>query len=281
MKILTWNIQATKGCDDQYDLNRICSHIKSYGDLDVICLQEVSRNIPDQNGDDQPALIDRAFPQHEMIWGPGFSAPAGHSDRFEFGNLTLVKPEYYRNSQLHTLPSPVVDTLQMPRTMLEVVIGVGDADDSNFSVFNTHLAFHAEVESVAQMNALTTLRNERLGKSKIATDPDSVGPYRYSKPCSDVVLCGDLNIDSDSQVFSEHVLDANWIDCWAVYSRDKNAGQREPTCGCFDAAQWPQGPHVRDYFLATENIASKTVNLQVDTQTIASDHQPVLIELNL
>ena len=73
MKILTWNIQATRGCDNNFDLSRIVDQIRKYGDLDVICLQEISRNIPDLNADDQPLLINQHFPDYEMIWGPGFS----------------------------------------------------------------------------------------------------------------------------------------------------------------------------------------------------------------
>ena len=45
--------------------------------------------------------------------------------------------------------------------------------------------------------------------------------------------------------------------------------------------QWPQGAHTRDYFLATENIASKTIQVEVDVNTDASDHQPVLLEIAL
>lgn len=278
MKILTWNIQATKGCDNQYDLSRIADQIKQYADFDVICLQEVSKNIPDLNADDQPARFSERFPEYELIWGPGFSAPGPNGCRIEFGNLTLVKPGLFRNSHLHTLPGPAVDTMQMPRTMVEATVDTGE---QTVSIFNTHLAFHSETERVAQMDTLTELRDQIIAKSKQPELTNPVGPYRYAKPGHSVILCGDLNIDSESAVYAQHIKDKNWIDCWYVNESTDADTKRDPTCGCFDELQWAQGPHVRDYFLATANIADSVVALKVDVKTSASDHQPIFLELSL
>lgn len=278
MKILTWNIQATKGCDDQYDLDRIVEHIKDYGQLDVICLQEVSRNIPDFNADDQPTLVHEQFPDYEMIWGPGFSAPGGSGKRIEFGNLTLVKPGLLRNSHLHTLPGPPVQGMQMPRTMVETTVNTGR---QTVSIFNTHLAYHSELEQVAQIDALTGLRDQILAKYSLPDLTNPVGPYRFAQKCNSIILCGDLNIDSDSELFTHHISDMYWVDCWHTTQPLDGVQDRDPTCGCYDRAQWPQGPHVRDYFLATENIADRTVRVEVDVKTKASDHQPVFLEIAL
>lgn len=280
MKILTWNIQATKGCDNRFDLPRIVNHIKQLGDMDVICLQEVSKHIPDLNDDDQPTLISNQFPDYESVWGPGFSAPDSKLRRCEFGNLTLVKSGLLRNSRVHSLPSPVVDTLQIPRTMVEVLVSSGSR---SVTIFNTHLAFHSNKEIVAQVQALTYLREKCIAKSRRVKPQDAEGPYRYNNACDAVILCGDLNLDSDAYIFRDHISSKNWVDCWEAQYRSvqMDALDRSPTCGCFDHVQWPQGPHVRDYFLATENIASNTVRVDVDVDTNASDHQPVLLEINL
>jgi len=241
MKILTWNIQATKGCDDRYDITRIIDIIKQYGDLDAICLQELSKHISDLNNDDQPSLIHNQFSDYHMLWGPGFSAPDRAGTRREFGNMTLVKRDLLKYSRVHSLPSPCVTTLQMPRTMVEAVIATGD---QQVALFNAHLAFHSSDERMEQ---------------------------------------GDLNVDSDSDMFKDYISDCGWVDCWTVQSRysANDSPQRQPTCGCFDHMQWPQGAHTRDYFLATENIANKTIQVEVDVNTDASDHQPVLLEIAL
>lgn len=278
MKILTWNIQATKGCDDQFDLSRIVRHIKSYGDLDVICLQEVSKNIADLNADDQPALITTQFPGYDMIWGPGFSAPALHGCRSEFGNLTLTRSGMLKNCRLHTLPAPPVEVLQMPRTMIEAIVHTGSR---TIAIFNTHLAFHSESERVAQIDALTVLRDQITAKSELPELPGLTGPYIFSKACDSVILCGDLNIDSHSDVFVRQIIEKQWVDCWQIHARNNQLSDRAPTCGCYDDVQWPQGPHIRDYFLATANIAEHTISVQVDVETNASDHQPVFLEIAL
>ncbi len=275
MRILTWNIQATKGCDNKFDVHRIVGRIKQLGTWDVICLQEVSKNIPDLNGDDQPAIISSEFSGYEPVWGPGFSAAGANHNRCEFGNLTLVKAKLFQNSRVHSLPSPSVDVLQMPRTMVEVVVGL----DGHFvSIFNSHLAFHSSAERVQQIQAITQLRDQVLSKYDSATVPDSWGPYRYVNECSTVILCGDLNEDLGTDVFDTEILAQGWFDCWSL----QNSRQpRQPTCGCFDQEQWPQGPHVKDFFLVSRNTSINTLRVDVDVATDASDHQPVFMEIAL
>ena len=211
MKILTWNIQATKGCDDRYDITRIIDIIKQYGDLDAICLQELSKHITDLNNDDQPSLIHDQFSDYHMLWGPGFSAPDRAGTRREFGNMTLVKRDLLKNSRVHSLPSPSVSTLQMPRTMVEAVLATGD---QQVALFNAHLAFHSSDERMAQIQMLTALRDQVTHKTSVDPGLESVGPYRFTNFCSDVILCGDLNVDSDSDMFKDYISDCGWFDCW-------------------------------------------------------------------
>jgi len=280
VNILTWNIQATKGCDNRFDVVRIVEQVKQLGDFDAICLQEVARYIPDLNADDQLALICEYFADYDAIWGPGFSVPSSSGRFSEFGNLTLVKVGRCIYSRVHSLPSPRVDTWQIPRIMIETVITIGERP---LTLFNTHLAFHSEIERIAQIQALTRLRNLVLEKAGVPASPDVNGPYQFTYTSDAVLLCGDLNMDLNDEVFKNNVSQQHWIDCWSVQSR--YAGQpkpaRPPTCGCFDHVQWPQGPHIRDVFLATENIANNTVRVDVDVNTDASDHQPVVLEIDL
>ena len=280
MKVLTWNIQATKGCDGRFDLNRIVTLIKAYSNLDVICLQEVSKHIPDLNNDDQPSLITAQFPGYEATWAPGFSVPEIGGKRSEFGNLTLVKKPLLKWSRVHSLPSPFVTELQMPRTMVEVA--VGDAPTA-VTIFNAHLAFHSSVERVAQIQALTLMRDTIISNAVSTKAVGAWGPYSFKNESPALILCGDLNVDSESAEFKEHISDRNWIDCGAEkksIANGKNA-ERQPTVGCFDRIQWPQGPHVTDYFLATQSLAKYSMTVSVDVETDASDHQPVLLEVAL
>lgn len=280
MRALTWNIQATKGCDDRFDLDRIVSLIKAYADLDVICLQEVSKHIPDLNFDDQPLLIANNFPEYEAVWAPGFSVPEARGNRSEFGNLTLVKAGLLKWSRVHSLPGPFITELQMPRTMVEVV--VGDAS-SDVTIFNAHLAFHSSAERIEQIQALTLMRDKIISCARSEKVANAWGPYTYKNESPAIILCGDLNVDSESAEFKEHIAAKSWIDCGSEKTSITNGNNaiRQPTVGCFDRVQWPQGPHVTDYFLGSQNLAHKAMTVCVDVETDASDHQPVLLEIAL
>jgi endonuclease/exonuclease/phosphatase family metal-dependent hydrolase len=65
-------------------------------------------------------------------------------------------------------------------------------------------------------------------------------------------------------------------DAWTV----AHPGQpHAPTCGIGDAAQWPAGPHCRDFIFVTEDLAPRVRGVAVDTKTTASDHQPIHLAL--
>ena len=59
MKLVTYNIQYGIGLDGQYDLGRIADAVRG---ADVIALQEVTRNNPQNGGRDMVAEIGDACP---------------------------------------------------------------------------------------------------------------------------------------------------------------------------------------------------------------------------
>lgn len=264
MRILSWNIQATKGCDDRYDLDRIVDHINEYDDLDVICLQEVAKHMPEFNNNDQPKLVHHQFPDFDTVWGPGFSASDGAGILCEFGNMTLVKSAVFKTSRVHLLPRACVQAPCAVHTMIETVIG---AVAKKLVLFNTHLAFHPTYEQRAQIQGLTLLRDQVLVR------PGTAG----------VILCGDLNMSLGSMALEDCIRNQCWVDCWTAQPRIviDNDLQRPHTCGCYDHKLWPEGAHTRDYFLASERISHKIIRVEVDLKTDASDHQPVLLEIDL
>jgi endonuclease/exonuclease/phosphatase family metal-dependent hydrolase len=251
-----------------------------FGPVDVVCLQEVARHIPSLGFEDQVTVISNQFPEFDTHWAPGFSVPDKSGTRSEFGNLTLVRKPLLRNARVHILPSPFIEDLQIPRTMAEVVV---TGENYELSIFNAHLAFHSSPERIEQLKALTHLRDQIIAKRDLAINQAAAGPFSYADSIQAVILCGDLNVSSESNEFNEYITDQDWVDCWTV-RRGSDAiaqAERQPTCGCYDHIQWTEGPHVRDYFLVTENIADKTISVDVDVETDASDHQPVLLEIAL
>ncbi|MGO2236206.1 MAG: endonuclease/exonuclease/phosphatase family protein [Marinomonas sp.] len=280
MRLLSWNIQSAKGCDHIFDITRIIKDIQAFGDLDVICLQEVSRHMLPYNNDDQKCLIEESFPNYHSAWAPGFSRPLENGKSQEFGNLTLVKHGKLLDQRIHQLPNPCVSpSIQIPRTMVETVI---QYKGTNITLMNTHLAYHSELESEQQIECVTQLREQIRSHtdssmtSSISTDNDA---YHTAQKGQHILLCGDLNIALNSAKYIKMTQDMAWLDSAEIALNNASSSIRQPTCGLFDTDLWPEGPHVRDYFLCSASLHDRIKNFEVNTSTMASDHQPICLTL--
>lgn len=272
MRVVSWNIQAARGCDGRNALEEILAllHAKH---ADVICLQEIARHLPEYGSADQLAAFADAFEDFDAVWAPGFSWPEARG-RSEFGNLTLVRKLQLADARIHLLPAPVSSQhLQMPRTAVEVVVETGLG---GMRVFNTHLAFHCADERREQLAYLTAQKMRAEQQAKRKAPQGSVGSYRQPpSPCG-VLLCGDLNLTPDSDDY--HYLQLQeWQDCWPLCQHEQ---AHLPTCGVFDTAQWPQGPHCRDFGLINSALVPMIEAVQVELTTDASDHQPLILDFN-
>jgi len=277
MNILSWNIQATKGCDGVYNSQRIIDEIKQCEQLDVICLQELSRFFPDMGNIDQLSVLQEAFPDYEAVWSAAISWRQDSRHRKEFGNLTLVKQPLLEDYHLHTLPWPPAQGLwQMPRTAIETLIRV---DRGFLRIINTHLAYHNPVERQLQLGYLSALNQRAIARSLSTNAIDTFGCYAPAPSTNTTILCGDLNLASDSGEYRDFISTADWVDCWQHLNCLNDA--RTPTCGCFDHQQWPQGPHCRDYFFITCGFEHCLKSMHINTQTDASDHQPIMLRIDI
>ncbi|MEM8744696.1 MAG: endonuclease/exonuclease/phosphatase family protein, partial [Pseudomonadota bacterium] len=94
-EILTWNIQWGKGVDGRVDLKRIADVIRSMGDPDIICLQEVSRFFVElDGGTDQVRDLSDLFPDHTCWFGAAvdmIGEKDPHDPRRSFGNMILSR----------------------------------------------------------------------------------------------------------------------------------------------------------------------------------------------
>lgn len=279
MRILSWNIQCGKACDGEVDLNRTIEYIHSRGEFDFICLQEVARNMNEYcapNKTDQLAIVQQAFPDFTPIWGSGFSWPGDTGERLErreFGNLSLAKSVPV-DFKVHQLPKPAAaGKKQMQRIAVETVV---DSKTGYLSIINTHLAFHDANENQLQLERLRVLEKERLAQHDSPKEVAS-GCYQQDYLPSARILCGDFNFGTDSSQYS-YQLDGGWIDAWQhCYGSEKHAA----TCGVHDSKQWPEGPHCRDYFWLSSELQSFKSLFSVDTDTSLSDHQPIVLELDI
>lgn len=279
-QILTWNIQNGKGVDGTVSLDRIASVMAQMGDPDVICLQEVSRNLAlstEAGAPDQVAEISVLFPEHEAIFGPAVEGAGAEPDtRWQFGNVTLTRLPV-RSVFQHSLPQPSEPGLRhMARQALEITV---ETNRGPLRVTNTHLEFHSTSQRLAQVGRLRTIHADIVDNAQQPAAYDPAGPYQHVQRPVDCVLCGDFNMDVDSTEYTILINgagDSRFHDAWRSRYGDKD---HEPTCGIFDLEQWPQGAHCRDFFFVTEAVSQRIVSFVVDTLTDASDHQPLMITL--
>ena len=277
MRILSWNIQFGKSSSDNYDLLQTLGYIHSLGEFDVICLQELARNMEEYSApgqSDQLAIALQHFPSYTPVWGAGFSwasASGNRSDRQEFGNLSLVRSEPL-DYRVHQLPQPATPgKKQMQRVAIETVV---NSEIGPLSIINTHLAFHDSNEAQQQLEKFNWLEQERIAHHRFPKQM-GIGTYQEGFLPTARILCGDFNFTPDTTHY-QYQLDNDWIDAWR---QGHVGGARLPTCGIFDTRQWPEGPHCRDYFWLSIGLAKHDVTVEVDTCTDLSDHQPIILTL--
>jgi endonuclease/exonuclease/phosphatase family metal-dependent hydrolase len=281
--IITWNIQCGLGCDGQHNLTRIADNIRATGDADVICLQEVSRFMTELDagkGDDQVEILTELFPGYQTFFGAAINQSDNHNpDRRQFGNLILSRLPVLQ-AFFHPLPQPHDAGLKhMPRQLTEVVV---ECATGPMRILTTHLEYHSSIQRMAQVNAIHELHSQVCDNIRWPGLSPASGPYNHIARPETTVICGDFNFTPDSTEHKKLLSGFRYEtallqDAWRVQNNDK---PHAPTCGIFDKHQWPEGAHARDFFFITADLSGKINNLNINVKTDASDHQPLLLDLN-
>ena len=282
MKLITWNIQWCRGCDGVVDPVRIVRDAQAMGDFDVLCLQEVARNFPGlagSRGEDQFQLLAELLPGFTPIEGIATDKRAEDGTRRQFGNYVLSRYPVLQVFK-HLLPWPADATVpSMQRAALEAVI---DAPGGPLRVTTTHLEYYSLKQRSAQVDALRALQAEAAAH---AADPDvhekKGGPFeRLPRPASGI-LTADFNLRPHSAAYQQICASIQggprYTDSWQV----RHPGvSHAPTLGLFDKRQWPDQSFACDFIFVTEDLAPRVRDVQVNSQTQASDHQPVMLTLD-
>ena len=280
IQILSWNVQCGLGIDGRIDLERIASVIKEMADFEVICLQEISR-FDDLSGcADQVQKISSYFPGYEVCFGAAIDRlSSDHSTRYQFGNLILSRVPVIQSFH-YQLPQPRPGTVckHMPRQALEVVVST---ENGPLRVTTTHLEYHSESQRIEQARKLTDIQFEVYSNLDYSSHAPESGPYAAVERPIDRVLCGDFNSAPRDSVYETLVVPKNaewgYQDAWVLAHQNQ---LHSATCGIFDHKQWPEGPHCRDYFFVAGSIATRKLNVIVQSETDASDHQPIMLTVN-
>lgn len=277
---ITWNIQAGRGVDGLFDLARIARVLRAMGEAEVICLQEVARWVPEiDDGADQVAELASFFPECKAYFGPAVYRPSMNAGQDQaFGNLVLMRLPVLQVFQ-HPLPQPAdLASKNMPRQAVEIIATMPGGP---LRIVTTHLEFFSALQRAVQIKRLRELCAEASVASPLRSPAEGKGIFApLPRPVSSI-LCGDFNCEVQSEHYQwltapfANVMPA-LCDAWDLV----NPGQpHAPTCGVFDREQWPQGPHCRDFFFVSHDLASRVLAIEVNGKTDASDHQPLRMVL--
>ena len=281
MKLLSWNIQWGRGMDGRVDLARILDTIRRLGDFDVICLQEVAVNfpgLPGSRGEDQVAELSAGLPGYTAIYGAATDVPDRRGGRSRFGNAIFSRlpvGQVWR----HLLPWPAEpDAPSMQRVLVEAVV---EADAGALRVLTTHLEYYSRRQRTMQIDAIRRLHAEAFAMAARKPLPEEVGGTFevFPRPAA-AILCGDMNFPAwaaeRAQILAPFAGgEPGFRDAWTVLHPGE---PHAPTCG-IHPVDFVDRPECFDFVFLTEGLAGRLKAHGIDAATVASDHQPVWIEL--
>ena len=165
----------------------------------------------------------------------------------------------------------------MQRIAIEAVV---QARWGPVRVLTTHLEYYSVIQRQAQVEGLRRMHEEACGHAALPRPSDSGGPFAALPRPASAILTGDFNFKPDAAehrrltaAFGAGV--PRFMDAWEV------AHPKQPhahTVGLYENS-WAEHPFCCDFVFVTGDLASRVRAVTVETQTQASDHQPVLVEL--
>ena len=280
MKLVTWNIQWCRGCDGRVDPVRIIDTARRLADFDILCLQEVSDGFPGlagSAGENQFAILAALLPGFHAVEGVAVDVPGAQGGRARFGNLLLSRLPVL-GTWRHLLDWPVdSESVGMQRVAIEAVI---NAPGGPLRVLTTHLEYYSKRQRAAQVEHLRALHALACAHRDDRGQPRHVGsPFEARLRPTPALLCGDFNFVPESHEYARMHAPIDgapaWRDAWTLLHGDT---PHVHTNGVHDRVQWP-APHTCDFIFVTEDLAPRLRSLAVDSATDASDHQPLLVEV--
>ena len=283
MKLITWNIQWGLGCDGRVDLKRIVDSARAFADFDLLCLQEVARNYPglrDSGGRDQFALLAALAPGYTAVEGVAVERHAAGIGVQQFGNMILTRLPVIQVLR-HRLPWPAEPALPtMQRMALETIV---EAPSGPLRVTTTHLEFYSARQRAAQVEALRAIQAEAAGHAGNQVQAQKMGSPFESRPRpARGILTGDFNCGHDDALIARVQAPAAdgspaYADAWRI----AHPGiAHAPTVGLHDKVQWEGRTHCFDFIFVSADLATQVRGMTVKTDTDASDHQPILLEID-
>ncbi len=281
MKLITWNVQWFCGLDDVVSVERIVGEARAMADFDVLCLQEVAVNYPQLTGDagfDQVARLREALPGFVVCFGAAVDELGRHGLRQQFGNLVATRLPVAQ-VQHYPLPYPADGGVRsMPRMCTSATLL---APFGPLRVMSTHLEFYSARQRIAQAHSLLDIHTQACAQAAHAPLLDESGaPFQTKVHSVSAVLCGDFNLETTDvgyAVVQAHATAhaTRFTDAWRLVHGDT---PHAPTFRLHDRRYGPE-PICCDFVFVSDDLKTRVKRVEVDEQTRASDHQPVLLEL--
>lgn len=239
LRVLTYNIHHGEGTDGKFDLERL-AEIINRANPDLVALQEVDVETRRSGG------VDQAVRLGELTGMQASFAEAMPFQGGRYGNALLTDDSLLPEVALAHVPlSLLAGPGQEPRVV--VIGGVDPNGQMDQAIFfaGTHLSHESAETRLSQVEQINAM---------IEWD---------DKPA---ILAGDFNFTPGSDEY-QAMINAGWVDAAATF------GDPQPTIPS-------DAPKRRiDYVFVTPADRWRVIDVQVFDEPIASDHAPVLVEL--
>ena len=284
MKLITWNIQWGCGLDERVDLARIVRRARELADFDVLCMQEVADNFPAPglagNDDrDQFAELAQLLPGYRRVEGYGVDLAGDGARRRRFGNVIFTRYSVL-SARRHALPWPPDGARRtMPRVAVEATL---QAPMGPVRVTTAHLEYHSEVQRRAQAVRLRNLHDEACQRAaQPGIDTRDGSPFEATPQTLHAILAGDFNFPPENAAYGDiqSPLAGNgprYRDAWPLLHHHQ---PHTPTF-CVHSDRYSKTPYCCDFVFVSDALAERVRSLEVDSVTRASDHQPVVFEVD-
>ena len=284
MRLITWNIQWGLGTDGRVDLARIVATARGIADFDVLCVQEVADNFPapglEGNDDrDEFAELGKLLPEYTRVQGYGVDLRGEDGRRRRFGNAIFSRYSVL-SVRRHAMPwpaDPSIDT--MPRVAVEATV---EAPMGAIRITTTHLEYYSDVQRQAQARRLRELHEEACERARRPSPGvREGGPFDPTPQTELAILVGDFNFPPENRAYDEIQKPLaeglpRYRDAWPIV----HGHQPHTPTFCVHQHKYSKTPYCCDFVFVSEPLAERLRLLRVDSATQASDHQPVLVEVD-
>lgn len=251
--LATFNIHHAEGADGKLDLDRVAGVVR---EADIVAFQEVDVRFGARSRDEDQAARLGVILGRAVAFGPNLVRDGGR-----YGVAVVSKFPILSTRNIPLPRSPGREQAE-PRGLLEVEVKLPDGGP--LRVYATHLAHDSVEDRKRQVAAIRAV----VGRPEAAGTP--------------WVLLGDFNFRPESPEYarltgrepSEPNPDpgplVGMADSWAKVGRGPGATIR---------LDRPEHAHRIDYIFVSADLAPGLLDARVDTETRASDHQPVFVRL--